>query len=99
MTSDDLFSRNNLVDNIQLKVKSLKTLLTELQKPSHNYKFDPSICNDIYTYIKNVETDCQRINNQYVFPNQDYQMYNYFGNTLSNDLIKLIKKKKKIVNR
>lgn len=82
MTSDDQFSRNNLVDNIQLKVKSLKTLLTELQQPSHNYNFDPSICNDIYTYIKNVETDCHRINSQYVDLNQDYRMYNCFGNTL-----------------
>lgn len=85
MNLNKLSSENDLINNIQLKVKSLMTLLTELQQPSHNYKFNPSICNDIYMYIKNIETDCQRIsiNNKYnMFLNQDYQIHNSLGNII-----------------
>lgn len=85
MASNELVSGNDLVDNIQLKVNSLMTLLAKLQEPSYNFKLEPSICKDIYTYIKNVENDCQRVqtNNKYnVFSNQDYQTHNSFGKTI-----------------
>lgn len=52
-----------LVDNIQLKVKSLETLLCEIKQCNHNSEFDLSICNDIYAYIRNILTDCHKIVN------------------------------------
>lgn len=63
MIANELFSSNDLVENIQLKLKSLTTLLTEIKESSPNNEFDPLISDDIYTYIQIVQTDCQQIIN------------------------------------
>lgn len=68
-------SGNNLMENIQLKLKSLTTLLSEIKQSSPNNEFDPLIYNDIYTYIQVIQTDCQKIinNNKYdLFLNNDH---------------------------
>lgn len=58
-----------LVDNIQLRVRSLETLLYETKQCNHNSESDLSIsiCNDIHEYIRTILTDCQRIVNNYKF--------------------------------
>lgn len=68
-----------LVDNIQLKVKSLEILLCEIKQCNHNYEFDLSICDDIYAYIRNILTDCHRVvnNNKYnLFSTEDFKIQN-----------------------
>jgi len=58
---------NELVDNINLKVKLLTALLSEIKESNHNNEFDPAVCNDIYAYISIVQADCQKLmnNNKY----------------------------------
>lgn len=71
-----------LMENIQLKVKSLETLLYEIKQISHNYEFDSSICEDIYAYIRNILTDCQIIvnNNKYnLFLTKDHTIQHIHG--------------------
>lgn len=63
MTANEVFSGNELVQNIELKVKSLKILISEIRQTCHNDEFDPSICNDINEYLQIVQTDCQTIRN------------------------------------
>lgn len=63
MTANEVFSGNELVQSIELKVKSLKILISEIRQSCHNDEFDPSICNDINEYLQIVQTDCQTIMN------------------------------------
>lgn len=82
MAVNERLPGNDLLDDIQQKVKSLTTVLSQIKQPSHNYEFDPSICNNIYTYIKVIQTDCQRIikNNKYnLFSNNDCTAQNING--------------------
>lgn len=68
-----------LMDNIQLKVKSLETLLREIKQCSHNFEYNLSICNDIQAYIRNILTDCHRIvnNNKFnLFSINDHKIQN-----------------------
>jgi len=60
-------SGNELIDSINLTVKSLTALLSEITQPGNDYEFDPSICNDIYAYINIVQTDCQKLVNDNKF--------------------------------
>jgi hypothetical protein len=72
---------NNSVKNIQIKIKSLVALLSEIKESSHNNEFDASICNDIYTYIQIIQNDCQRIEDYNLFSNKDYTIQNIYGST------------------
>ncbi|XP_050059286.1 repetitive organellar protein-like isoform X3 [Aphis gossypii] len=63
MTANEVFTGNELVQSIELKVKSLKILISEIRQSCHNDEFDPSICNDINEYLQIVQTDCQTIMN------------------------------------
>lgn len=83
LTTDELDSKDNLVNTVQLKVKSIMTLLSEIKKSDTDCDFDPSLCNDICSYINVVQTDCERvINNDYFkcFPNIDCVIQNVNGN-------------------
>lgn len=82
MAVNEFLPGNDLFDDIELKVKSLTTVLSDIKQPNHNCEFDPSICNNIYTYIKVVQTDCQRIinNKKYnIFSNNDCIVQNING--------------------
>lgn len=71
------------MDNIELKVMSLMTMLSEIKQLSDDNEFDLSICNDIYAYIQIIQTDCQKIinNNKYdLFSNKDRAIQNMNGN-------------------
>ncbi|KAL4090563.1 hypothetical protein QTP88_025369 [Uroleucon formosanum] len=63
MTAHEIISGNELVQHVELKVKSLMIIISEIKQSSLNYEFDPSIRNDINEYIQIVETDCQTIIN------------------------------------
>ncbi|XP_029346483.1 uncharacterized protein LOC115034275 [Acyrthosiphon pisum] len=63
MTEYEFFSGNELVQHVELKVKSLMIIISEIKQSSLNYEFDTSIRNDINEYIQIVETDCQTIIN------------------------------------
>lgn len=83
MIVNEFLSGNVLMDNIQLKVKSLMAMLSEIKQPGNNNEFDLSICNDIYAYIQIIQTDCQRIinNNKYdLFSNKGRAIQNINGN-------------------
>lgn len=85
MTTNDLLSGKDLSDSIQLKVKSLMTLLFEIKQSAKNYEFDSSICNDIHSYIHDVQTDCQNVlnNEKYnLLSNKDDSIQKVFGNIL-----------------
>lgn len=80
MTANEVFSRNELVQSIELKVKSLKILISEIKQSCHNDEFDPSICNDINEYLQIVQTDCQTIMND----NNNNLLYNTTQNIYGN---------------
>lgn len=85
MATNDLLSGKDLADSIQLKVKSLMTLLFEIKQSAKNYEFDSSMCNDIYSYINVVQTDCQNVlnNEKYnLLLNKDDSTQKVFGNIL-----------------
>ncbi|XP_060876652.1 repetitive organellar protein-like [Metopolophium dirhodum] len=63
MTENEFFSGDELLQHVELKVKSLMIIISEIKQSSLNYEFDPSIRNDINEYIQIVETDCQTIIN------------------------------------
>lgn len=84
MNTNEFFSGNNLVDKIQLKVKSLISLITELKQPNYNAEFDPSICDDMYAFIKTIQSDCQKIssnNKDGSLSNQGHSIQIIHGNT------------------
>lgn len=63
MTTYEKFSGNQLIQCVELNVKSLMTLISEIKHSSLNCEFDPSICDVINEYIQIVQTDCQTIMN------------------------------------
>lgn len=71
---------NNLLENVQIKIKSLMALLSEIKESSPNYEFDVSICNDIYSYIQIIQNDCQRIEDYNLFLKKNYTFQNNYGN-------------------
>jgi len=85
MTEYKFFSGNELVKHVELKVKSLMIIISEIKQSSLNYEFDPSTRNDINEYIQIVETDCQTIINDIknnLFSNKIYhKTQNIYGNT------------------
>jgi len=85
MTAYEIFSGNDLVQHVELKVKSLMIIISEIKQSSLNYEFDPSIRNDINEYIQIVETDCQTIINDIknnLFSNKIYhKSQNIYSNT------------------
>lgn len=83
MIANEFSSGNFLMDNIQLKIKSLMAMLSEIKEPSNDNEFDLAICNDIYAYVQNIQTDCQRIinNDKYdLFLNKNRINQNINGN-------------------
>lgn len=84
MIANELFSSNDLVNNIQLKLKSLIKLLSEIKESNQNNEFDPLILNDIYTYIQIVQTDCQKIiNNNYNLSSNKDDIHNIYSRYLN----------------
>lgn len=86
MTANEDFSKNELMYNVQLKVKSLITLISEIKQSSLIYEFDPSICNDINEYVQSVQADCRTIMNNIKYNGSSNQtLYctaqNIYGNT------------------
>lgn len=80
MAEIELFSEDDSVENVLLKVKSLVTLLSEIKESSGNYELDQSIFNDIHTYIQIIQSDCKRIKDNYnLFSNRTVK--NIYGNT------------------
>jgi len=63
MTAYENFSGNQLVQCVELNVKSLMILISEIKNSSLNCEFDSSIFDVINEYIQIVQTDCQTIMN------------------------------------
>lgn len=86
ITNDhESFTGNNLVDDIQQKVKSLMSLLSEIKQLGQNDEIDQSLCDDIYSYIDVVQTDCQKVLNSdkyNQFSKTDDTIQNFFGRCL-----------------
>lgn len=88
MTENELFSGNELVENVLQKVKSLVTQLSDIKESSYNYEFDQSICNDIYTYIQIIQTDCQRVKDSYnLFSHKDLTVQKIYGNIFNTIML------------
>jgi len=79
MTTNESFTGNNLVDDVQQKVKSLMSLLSEIKQPGQNCEIGQSLCDDIYSYINIVQTDCQKVLND-----DKYSQFSKTENTIPN---------------
>lgn len=80
MTADKFCSRADLSNIIHQKVESITTLLTEIKQ---HIKDDPSVYNDICSYINIVKTDFDRVinNNSFKwFLNKNNRVQNVNGN-------------------
>lgn len=88
MAAYEIFSGNELAQNLELKVKSLMKIISDIKQSSINTEFDPSISNDINEYIQMVQTDCQTILNNTknnLFSNKiDHTTQSVYGSILSS---------------
>jgi len=82
MTAYEIFSGNELIQYVELHVKSLMTLISEIK---HSSQFDPSICDVINEYIQIVQADYQTIMNDIksnLFSNKmSHTTQSIYGNT------------------